>query len=550
MDDLRQKLFPIFLKEAEKNLAALRRFLNHETLFEANAEELATAFRAAHTLKGTANLVQAESICKIARRLERILEKHYEAGTVPTPVEHEALKLAVDWLAPLVSALQGDLEEPTLFVAEALQALDLAEAFPGRTPLIELLDSQEQKRAPQLDDPFAGDPDLPIDEVASGTDKSDPFADDPEFGIAVDLVNGVHANDVDSEVAADPFGDDVDYTAAENFLSETAGIASDVATQTSEKLPYDPFAEDSFELDVEVGTVAVNDDGAEESEPELAESVAAEDPFAEDDYELDGATDSESESIEEAAVAVAEPEPTACAPIDDPFAEDDYQLDGAEVDEVEATDELLIEDVATESSGVAPIDDPFAEDDLALEFAAESEAAQSEKTGDGEAEPVSEVADDVDDVDDEPFAAQPHSVAKRAEEIAASLLLPDQEAAPRKDYTCCVFSIGGRDYYLPIKQMQEIADLPQLLPLPLAPPMVSGLVNLRGQVLPVINLSILNQHQQDEVRVQRRLVIAEHKGESLAFLADGVPYLAEEFNGEKIDMTEFLSLYRIRGNES
>jgi len=105
MDDLRQKLFPIFLGESERNLEALRKFLAYEDLAEATAEELETAFRAAHTLKGTAKLVEAESICTIARRLEAMLEKHFEAGTRPTPVEHEALKLAVDWLAPLVSAL-------------------------------------------------------------------------------------------------------------------------------------------------------------------------------------------------------------------------------------------------------------------------------------------------------------------------------------------------------------------------------------------------------------------------------------------------------------
>ncbi len=97
--------------------------------------------------------------------------------------------------------------------------------------------------------------------------------------------------------------------------------------------------------------------------------------------------------------------------------------------------------------------------------------------------------------------------------------------------------------------MQEISDLPEILPLPLAPPMVSGLINLRGQVMPVINLAILNQHQQSEVRIQRRLVIAEYQGEPLAFLADGVPYLAEDFSGEKVDMGQFLSLYRIRGLE-
>lgn len=475
MDDMRQKLFPIFLKEAEKNLAALRQFLSYESLAIATAEELETAFRAAHTLKGTAALVQAESICKISRRVEAMLEKHYSAHSVPTPVEHEALKLAVDWLAPLVSALQGNLQEPTLFVTEALQALDLAEAFPGRTPLVELLDSCAAQRAPHLDDPFAGDPELLLgeDEIVAGS--RDPFAEDPAFGVEIDLVTQLshtrEAHIAEALENVDPFADDDDFL--------TAAVTSELAVEEAEgesasviepaPLPFDPFADDLLGLEI---------DG------ELDEVAAANPRFAVDDStaEILAPLEFEEELIE------AESPPADFVVDSDPFAEDEDFIDS---------------------------------------FATEAENAPLENS----------------------FACSPEMVALQAETIAESLLLPDREAAPRKDYVCCVFTIGERNYYLPISQMQEIADLPQLLPLPLAPPMVSGLVNLRGQVLPVINLAILNQHQQADVRVQRRLVVALYKGESLAFLADGVPYLSEAFSGEKIDMAEFLSLYQVRGFE-
>ncbi len=474
MDDLRQKLFPIFLQEAERNLLALRQYLGYESLSVSSAEELETAFRAAHTLKGTANLVQAESICKIARRLEAMLEKHFEARTRPTQVEHEALKLAVDWLAPLVSALQGDLQEPKLFVSEALQALDLAEAFPGRTPLIELLDSHSEQRSPQLDDPFAGDPEL-LDEAALVEEKRDPFAEDPGFGLEIDLVSSTPA--ATAVGVDDPFADDDDFSAADelNAVVEPELNDDDVepdSAPAAEELPYDPFAEDSLELEVD----------AEQSAP----------------------------------VTVVEPEQSTADPV---------RVEEAVAPAFEAVDEEAAEIVSAET-----IEDPFAEDEDFVE-PVDPDSAVAETA-----------AEDL-------FSTSTESVAERAEEIAESLLLPDEEAVPRRDYVCCVFSIGGRDYHLPIKQMKEITDLPQLLPLPLAPPMVSGLVNLRGEVMPVINLAILNQHQQSEVRVQRRLVVAEHKNESLAFLVDGVPYLAEDFSGEKIDMSKFLSRYQIRGVE-
>jgi len=472
MDDLRQKLFPIFLQEAERNLAVLRQLLGDESLSGSSADELETAFRAAHTLKGTANLVEAESICKIARRLEAMLEKHFEAHTRPTPVEHEALKLAVDWLAPLVSALQGDLQEPKLFVSEALQALDLAEAFPGRTPLVELLDSHSEQRSPQLDDPFAGDPEL-LNEEALVQAKRDPFAEDPGFGLEIDMVLSTPA--ATDEVVEDPFAEDEDFSTAEE-LPATQGVTlevDDVEPDTAlaiESLPYDPFAEDSLglEIDAEQSVPASTVESGESTFDVLTADQTAE-PAVEDNHEITAAAE-----ITEA--------------IEDPFAEDEDFIEPVDVDSV-----------------------------------------------------VAETAEE------DPFTPSTESVAERAGEIAESLLLPDQEAVPRRDYVCCVFSIGGRDYHLPIKQMKEITDLPQLLPLPLAPPMVSGLINLRGEVIPVINLAILNQHQQAEVRVQRRLVVAEHNNESLAFLVDGVPYLSEDYSGEKIDMSKFLSRYQIRG---
>lgn len=473
MDDLRQKLFPIFLKEAKTNLAALRQFLDHEDLTLASAEELETAFRAAHTLKGTANLVQADSICKIARRLEAMLEKHFSARSRPTLVEQEAMKLSVDWLAPLVSALQGNLQEPKLFVAEALQALDLAEAFPGRTPLVELLDSHAEQRSPDLDDPFASDPDLLADEELILRTERDPFADDPGFGMEIDMMNPAEA-DLSTDTAAgtlrdDPFFDDQDYSVDILSVNNSDAESADVVERFVGELPYDPFAEDSLGLE-----------GEALSGPPAGENTLA---------------------LEVPAVTVDTAMP-----------------------------ENPLKDEGESSSVTIPVAlvDPFAEDD---DFIAGLDLRSSEDISSEEGDEVT------------------GGVAERAEEIAASLLLPHEETAPRKDYVCCVFVIGGRDYHLPIKQMQEIADLPEIVPLPLAPPMISGLINLRGQVMPVINLAILNQHQQSEVRVQRRLIIAEHQHESLAFLADGVPYLSEVFSGEKVDMSKFLSLYRVKGGE-
>jgi purine-binding chemotaxis protein CheW len=48
---------------------------------------------------------------------------------------------------------------------------------------------------------------------------------------------------------------------------------------------------------------------------------------------------------------------------------------------------------------------------------------------------------------------------------------------------------AGEDYALPISSVLEVADLGEVTPLPGAPAGILGVRNLRGQVLPVIDLA-------------------------------------------------------------
>ncbi|WP_425402580.1 chemotaxis protein CheW [Geopsychrobacter electrodiphilus] len=91
--------------------------------------------------------------------------------------------------------------------------------------------------------------------------------------------------------------------------------------------------------------------------------------------------------------------------------------------------------------------------------------------------------------------------------------------------------------------MLEIADLPQVVRLPLAPPIVRGLVNLRGQVMPVIDLGVQSGPAITYTSLCK-LVVAESAGEKLAFLSEGIPDLAEEFCGERVDVMNIIAQFR------
>ena len=87
---------------------------------------------------------------------------------------------------------------------------------------------------------------------------------------------------------------------------------------------------------------------------------------------------------------------------------------------------------------------------------------------------------------------------------------------------------GGEQYALPVEAVTEVDELGDVTPVPGAPAEVAGVRNLRGQVIPVIDLAAMLELG-TEAR-QERIVVAEH-GDRRAALAveqvEGVEELPE-----------------------
>lgn len=109
---------------------------------------------------------------------------------------------------------------------------------------------------------------------------------------------------------------------------------------------------------------------------------------------------------------------------------------------------------------------------------------------------------------------------------------------------CCRFQINHWDLHIPIEDMVEIAQLPELCPLPFAPAYVRGLINLRGKVIPIIDLSCAWGAPAADLN-QCSVVIARAPDEDLGFLADRMPHLAPEFGGEFFDLVFFVQKYGV-----
>ena len=64
----------------------------------------------------------------------------------------------------------------------------------------------------------------------------------------------------------------------------------------------------------------------------------------------------------------------------------------------------------------------------------------------------------------------------------------DADAIEAQDNQYVTFSVAGEMFAVPMGPVQEIIRMPEVAQLPLAPPVLDGLANLRGRVLPIINL--------------------------------------------------------------
>jgi purine-binding chemotaxis protein CheW len=97
---------------------------------------------------------------------------------------------------------------------------------------------------------------------------------------------------------------------------------------------------------------------------------------------------------------------------------------------------------------------------------------------------------------------------------------PAAEAAAQ-DNQFVAFSVAGETFAVPMAPVQEIIRVPEVARLPLAPPALDGLANLRGRVLPIMNLRrIFGTAEREHDDSTRALVI--NLGQPLGFVVDRV----------------------------
>jgi purine-binding chemotaxis protein CheW len=90
-----------------------------------------------------------------------------------------------------------------------------------------------------------------------------------------------------------------------------------------------------------------------------------------------------------------------------------------------------------------------------------------------------------------------------------------------------VFTLGDQRYGLSLSAVERVVHMVQVTPLPRAPAIVLGVVNVRGRVIPVLNLRRRFRLPERDFALTDRLVIARTARRPVALVADEVAGVLE-----------------------
>jgi purine-binding chemotaxis protein CheW len=84
------------------------------------------------------------------------------------------------------------------------------------------------------------------------------------------------------------------------------------------------------------------------------------------------------------------------------------------------------------------------------------------------------------------------------------------------------FGLGAQAYGLPILQVHEVLRPLPIEPVPGAPDIMPGVINLRGQVVTVIDLRRYLELPERPIDAETRIIVVAHDGETFGLLVDRI----------------------------
>ncbi len=85
-----------------------------------------------------------------------------------------------------------------------------------------------------------------------------------------------------------------------------------------------------------------------------------------------------------------------------------------------------------------------------------------------------------------------------------------------------VFRVGKQEYAVPITAVREVDPWTEPTPVPDAPPLVEGVINLRGEVIPIIDLGRLFKVARTTSGAEAKIMVMEVADQQAGFVVDEV----------------------------
>ena len=84
------------------------------------------------------------------------------------------------------------------------------------------------------------------------------------------------------------------------------------------------------------------------------------------------------------------------------------------------------------------------------------------------------------------------------------------------------FRLGGEEFGVDIHALQEIIRMMTITRVPKSPPFVEGVVNLRGQVIPIVDLRKRVGLPAEETKKSTRIMVVQLERKTVGFIVDAV----------------------------
>ncbi len=85
-----------------------------------------------------------------------------------------------------------------------------------------------------------------------------------------------------------------------------------------------------------------------------------------------------------------------------------------------------------------------------------------------------------------------------------------------------IFLVGDQEYGIDVQKVTAIEPMMDIVPVPSAPSCVLGLMNLRGEVIPVYSLRKRFLLEEENDPAKNKLIVTRYDGTSIAFKVDEV----------------------------